>query len=352
MSRYVVGKKGSGLRKLWKILAVILAIAILSVVFIIRSIYNSNLGPVSASQKNVLVTVAVGASVKEIALQLEEKGLIKAAWAFEWYVRNSNTRSYLQAGTYNLKPSQGVKGIVSVLTNGDVAKNLVTFREGIRLDQVRAALINNAGFSEAEVDAALKPELYKDEPAIVDKPPFANLEGYLYPDSYEKTAETKPEDIIRASLKEMHEYLTPDIRAAFNKRGMTVYEAITLASIVLQESGSPEDMPKIAQVFLSRLEQDMPLQSDPTIIYGALKANQPASLKFDSDYNTYTHKGLPPGPISNVTKEALQAVANPAETDYLYFVAGDDGVTYFSRTLAEHERLTELHCKELCNPAD
>lgn len=314
-----------------------------------KGIYVSNLQPVSPSQHSVIVTIEPGSSVGDIANQLEEKGLIRAAWAFQWYVRSSNSGAALQAGSYNLRPSLSVKDIVSQMTQGDVNRNLFTILPGQRLDQIRSALVNNAGFSEQEVDAALKPENYADEPALKDKPAFANLEGYLYPDSYEKTDQTTAESLIRAALQETNTYLTEDIKQGFKQQGLTVHEGVTLASIVHQEVSDPGDMKVVAQVFLSRLDQDIALQSDVTALYGALKAGQPASLTYESDYNSYINKGLPPGPISNINQAALQAVATPASTDFLYFVAGDDGKTYFSRTVEEHERLTEQHCTKLCN---
>jgi UPF0755 protein len=233
------------------------------------------------------------------------------------------------------------------LTQGKVATDTVTILPAQRLDQIRTALINS-GFKEADVDEALKPELYADHPALVDKPEGANLEGYLYPETFHKTATTKPEAIIRLALDETQARLTPDVRAGIVKQGLTVHQGIILASIIEQEVSNPDDKKVVAQVFLKRLREDMALESDPTAHYGAILAGAEPTLQFDSPYNTYKIKGLPPGPISNVGSASLLAVANPATGDYLYFVAGDDGKTYFSRTLAEHESLTRQHCKKLC----
>ena len=300
----------------------------------------------------MLVRIRSGATVQEIGKKLQDQGLIKASWAFEWYVRNNDARDRLQAGTYSLRPNQSVQDITNILTHGKVATDLVTILPGQRLDQIREALINNAGFSAQDVDAALDPAQYTDSPAMSDKPTAANLEGYLYPETFQKTADTKPETIIRASLAEMQKHLTPEIRTAFIKQGLTVHEGVILASIIEQEVSNPNDKFTVAQVFLSRKGQSIKLQSDPTAVYGAIKAGQTLSLaeslSFDSPYNTYLYVGLPPGSISNVSKASLQAVANPASTDYLFFVAGDDGTTYFSRTIQEHEALTAQHCKKLC----
>jgi UPF0755 protein len=348
MKTYALGHGSRGLKKFWIILLSIVLVGLIVSAMVLHRTYNENLKPASASQRTVVITVPSGATAKEIGKKLQDQGVIKASWAFEWYVRNSDVRNRLQAGTYNLRPNQSVAEIVNVLTQGQVATDLVTILPGQRLDQIRSSFINNGGFSAEEVDKALDPSLYVDHPALADKPPAANLEGYLYPDSYQKTATTKVETIVRASLDEMQKQLTPDIRAALVRHGLTVHEGVILASIVEQEVGNAKDKPTVAQVFLLRRQQGMQLGSDVTAFYGAIKADQEPSVLFDSPYNTRIHVGLPPGPISNVSKSSLEAIANPAATDYLYFVAGDDGVTYFSHTEAEHEALTAEHCKKLC----
>jgi UPF0755 protein len=349
MKHYAFGQKGRrSWPRIWLACFAVVLLALVVTAYLVRHNYDQHLQPVSASQRSVLVTIPSGATVQQIGNKLESQGVIRASWAFEWYVRTQDVRNSLQAGTYYLRPNQSVQDIVNVLTHGKVATDLVTILPGQRLDQVKEALVNNASFSAADVDKALDPTLYANEPALADKPSTDNLEGYLYPDSYQKTADTKPETIIRSSLQSMQKHLTPEIRAAFTKQGLTVHEGIILASIVEQEVSNPKDKPTVAQVFLLRLRQGMPLGSDVTAFYGALKAGADPSVAFDSAYNTRLHPGLPPGPISNVSDASLQAVAHPASTDYLYFVAGDDGVTYFSHTNAEHEALTAEHCKKLC----
>lgn len=344
-------------RRRWpKILAILLITALLltaTSVVIVRQKYTNNLKPISANQKSLLITIAQGSSVREIALLLKKEGLIRSDWAFEWYVNSNDLREDLQAGTYALRPSQSVQEIVTVLTQGKIATDLVTILPGRRIDEIRDGLIND-GLNASAVDEALKAELYIDHPALVDKPREATLEGYLYPESFQKTATTAPEDIIRASLDQMQLYLTPDVRAGFVRQGLTAHQGVILASIVEQEVGhddpvkDKEDKKKVAQVFIKRLKENKALESDATAGYGAIIDGQPPSLAYTSRYNTYQNKGLPPGPISNVGRVSLGAVAEPATTDWLYFVSGDDGVTYFSKTLEEHQALTKNHCKKLC----
>lgn len=309
--------------------------------------YQENLKPVSASQKQIVVTIPLGASLSEISDLLADAGVIRSDWAFERYVRNAGLENELQAGTYSLLPSQSVQEIVVIITRGEIMKDLVTILPGQRIDQIRQALINH-GFDEPEVDAALDPSNYEDHPALVEKPEGVGLEGYLYPESFQMTAETTAESIIRSSLDEMQNRLTPDVRNGIVAQGLTVYQGIILASILEQEVIDPEEKRQASQVFLSRLQIGMKLESDATAPYGAILAGEEPSLTYDSRYNTYLHEGLPPTPISNISEASLQAVANPAGTDWLYFVSGDDGVTHFSKTLEEHEALTRQYCTKLC----
>lgn len=347
MQWYSMKNRDSHWPKRLLIFSAVLFLLLVGAVFAVRKVYHDSLQPVSNSQTSILVTVERGFTPHEIAVLLQERGVIRASWAFEWFVRNNGVRDDLKAGTYSLKPSFSVEQVVSVLTRGQIATDLVTILPGHRIDQVRDGLIN-AGYDPSEVDAALDPSLYKDHPALVDKPADANLEGYIYPESFHKTAETSARDIIELALDELQEQLTPEVRANINRQGLTTHEGIIIASIVEREVSNPEDRPKVAQVFLKRLEVGMALESDATASYGAILDGEDPSLTYRSPYNTYQHTGLTPGPISNVSATSLQAVANPADTDYLFFVSGDDGTTHFSKTLEEHEQLTEKYCTKLC----
>lgn len=313
----------------------------------VRFVYHRNLNPVSSSQTVHLVTIKEGATVDEIAKQLEDRKLIRSAWAFRLYVSSKEVRNALQAGSYELAPSQSVAEIVSVLTHGKVATNLVTILPGQRIDQTKKRLIQD-GFTESDVTSALNPANYAGHPALVDKPAGASLEGYLYPDSYQKTDDTAVGIIIRSSLDEMNKHLTPDLRAAFAQQGLSTYKAIILASIIEKEVPKQEDREQVAQVFLKRLAIGMRLESDATASYGAILDGKQPTPNYPSAYNTYQNAGLPPTPISNVTASSLHAVANPAGTSWLYFVSGDDGTTHFAKTLAEHEANVAQFCTTLC----
>jgi peptidoglycan lytic transglycosylase G len=338
-----------GLRRLAVVVTILLCIFVVAAV-VVRHEYYMNLRPVSSSNKVQLVTIATGTSTPEIADLLLTDGLIRSSAAFEWYVNSHGAHSDLQAGTYALKPSMSLPEIVDVLSNGKVATNLVTILPGQRIDQVKKALLK-AGFNVTAVDAALDAANYSGYTALADKPTSANLEGFLYPDTFQKDADTSPQIIVQESLTEMGQHLTPDIRAAFAREGLSVYQGVTLASMVEQEVSKPSDRAQAAQVFLSRLKRGMPLGSDSTALYGAIKAGVKPSTTFDSPYNTLLHKGLPPGPINNVSDSSLQAVAHPAKTNWLYFVSGDNGKTYFSKTAQEHELQVQQYCHKLCTSA-
>lgn len=316
--------------------------ALVASVFYIRSQYYENLKPVSELQTSKLVTVESGQTARDIAATLKESGLIKETWAFEWYVRNNNLRDKLQAGAYYISPSQGVEEIVTILTKGRTATDLVTILPGKRVDQVRQSLVN-AGFDPDEVELALDPSIYASHPALVDKPAPASLEGYIYPESFQKSPDTKPQVVITAALDEMQKHLTPQIRAGFVKQGLTVHQGVILASVVEKEVGKTDDRPIVGQVFLKRLRTNIALESDATTSYGAILNGDTPSHDYDSPYNTYLYPGLMPGPISNVSETSLKAVAFPADTDYLFFVAGNDCTTRFSKTLKEHEAYIAAH---------
>ncbi len=348
MSSYTLRKAGRRIPRRLFILAAIIALVVIGGTIVVRHVYYQNLRPAGSQNVKQYVTITSGSTVNEIATQLANLGLIRSSQAFEWYISSHNYRDKLQAGTYSIAKNETVQQIVDKLVHGKVATDLVTILPSKRIDEVRQAFIT-AGFSPVAVDAALKADNYRaDHPALSDNPPGSDLEGFLYPDSFQKTATTEPGVIIGQSLDEMQKHLTPEIRNGFAAQGLSVYQGVTLASIVEQEVSKQSDRNQVAQVFLLRLHSDMPLGSDVTARYGAIRAGVTPSLSYDSAYNTLLHKGLPPGPISNVSDSSLRAVAFPASTDWLYFVAGDDGTTYFSHTLAEHQALADKYCHVKC----
>ncbi len=216
-----------------------------------------------------------------------------------------------------------------------------------------------AGYTQTEIDEAFNYNYSAQEGLeyLSSRPAGATLEGYLYGETYNFYKETSVKDILATFLELMGNTIQEnDLEAKYKERGLSLHEGITLASVVQKEASSPEQ-PTVAQVFLTRLGLGIPMGSDVTVSY-ALDIIDPAremhpdnesALVVDSCYNTRVHAGLPCGPISNPGLSALLAVANPSDTEYLYFLTGDDGVMYYSYTEYEHNQNAYLHCQELCN---
>jgi UPF0755 protein len=344
--KYSLNKKRMSSGRLFMLLALaIVAIAVAGVATL-RIWYANNLSPVSDSAKSVYFTVESGNSKHEIAVNLKRQDLIRSSKAFETYLR-SNEVDILQAGTYSLSPSMDVKTIVNKMAKGEVTRNLLTILPGKRLDQIKDVFVKS-GYSQAEVDQAFNLATYTDVPLLNYIPAGSSLEGFLYPDSFQKQADTPASTIVRESLDEMQKHLTPDVVNNLAARGLSVYQGVTLASIVHQETEDPTYQPTVAQVFLTRIKQGMRLQSNVTANYAADLANAPRNVNIDSPYNTYLHDGLPPGPIGNFTESALNAVAHPSNTDFIYFIAGDDKKMHFSHTADEHAAAIKQYCQKLC----
>lgn len=328
------------------LVCVVVAVAVGGGVIYMNHWYTEALKPLSQQESRVRVTIPKGADVSQIGDLLEQKKVIKSARAFGRYVANSHNKNNLQAGTYAFSPSYSVQKIVGMLANGEVDSFNLTLTPGKRLDQIVASL-TKAGFEKSQLDAALGKQY--NHPLFAGKPATADLEGYIFPDTYHLDAETTSEKLLTTTFDTFWQQIQKEgLVEKLQAQGLNLYQGITLASIVQQEVTDYEDQQMVAQVFERRLKENMPLGADPTFRYASKKAGVPDAINIDSPYNTRRYKGLPPGPIGNFNIAALRAVANPSATDFLYFVAGDDGVTRFSKTQAEHEALTKQYCVELC----
>lgn len=334
-------------RILYLLIAVILILLIGTI--IAQKVYRDSLNPAGSTDEEVrLVTINTGTSVNSIAMQLQGEGIIRSAWAFQLYVSAKQDRAALKAGAYYFAPSESTQEIVSQLSDGKIATNTLTILPGQRLDQVEQTFENN-GYSQSEVNEAFNPDNYSDLPIMSIAPAGSSLEGLLFPDTFDKAINTGASHIITESLNEMNQQLTPSIRQAFSKEGLSPYQGLILASIVEQEVSKQSDRDQVAQVFLSRLHSGMNLGSDVTAYYGSILAGKSPSVSYDSPYNTLLHIGLPPTPISTVSSSSIDAVAHPANTSWLYFVTGDNGVTYYSKTLAQQQQYTQQYCHKLCS---
>lgn len=308
--------------------------------------YASQLAPVNSNDtQKQLVTIVAGSTPTDIADTLKENDLIRSQTAFLWYTRFEGVQNSLQAGTYRLSKSESTQDIVQHLTNGTVDTFDITFIPGETLAKSREVFLK-AGYDEQEVDTAFKARY--DSPLFEGKPATADLEGFIYPDTYRFGAGATVESILEHIFDTYNKAIeTNGLKDKFKAQGLTLFEGITMASIIQKEAVGGDER-QIAQVFLKRYSIGMKLGSDPTYQYITDKLGVPRDLNYDSPYNTRRYEGIPPGPIANPGLTALKAVGDPAPGDYLYFLSGDDDVTYFSKTFEEHERNIVEHCKIKC----
>lgn len=310
--------------------------------------YQDALRPVATDQSvaKTRIKIETGSSPSQVGKLLQENKLIRSSFAFDIYTRLSGTRLQLQAGTYSLSPAESTEQIVAHIISGKVDQFSITFLPGATLAENRAGLIK-AGFKEADVDAALK-KTYT-HPLFQDKPAGTDLEGYIYGETYTFPADATVEQVLTKTFDEFYAKLTENnLVTGLKSQGLNLYQAITLASIVQREEPDATSQKQVAQVFYLRLAKDMPLGSDVTAYYGADQIGAERAVTVDTPYNTRIHTGLPPGPIATPGLTALQAVAAPASGDYLYFLSGDDDVTYFAHTDEEHEANIKAHCEIKC----
>lgn len=286
------------------------------------------------------ILIRKGQTVPQIAAQLEQAKLIRSSSAFELYVTLTFKRAKLQAGNYELSPARSAAALAGIIARGEVTKNLLVVPEGLTLSKIRE-LAAESGIDPAAFNAAL--EASKEHPALKGKPSDVSLEGYLFPDTYHLDSQEAAMGLITSMLDNFQAKVGEKYTKAFAARGLSLHQGLALASIVEREVPGQEDRRKVAQVFYSRLSIQKPLESDITVEYAAELLGTQFNLALESPYNTYRSRGLPPGPVCNPGLEALNAAINPAATDYLYFVSGRDGKTYFSRTFEEHQALVKKY---------
>jgi len=292
------------------------------------------------SSSSATVEIPQGSSVQGIAGRLAGAGVIKTPKLFELAVRLKGYGGRLRAGQYEFPQGTTMLSAIDRLSRGDVLQWPLTVIEGWTVRDIAGALAGKAFISDEGMPDEFSRLAF--DPKFVSGLGLADagtLEGYLFPDTYFLTRPTTAAGLIKrlvARFKEVWSTLEPE---AVRASGMTEGEIVTLASVVEKETGLEEERPLVASVFLNRLRMGMPLQSDPTIIYGLADFDgniRKSDIRNPHPYNTYVHSGLPPGPICNPGRASLEAVIKPAKSDYIYFVSKKDGSHHFSRTLSEH----------------
>ena len=308
--------------------------------------------PASYDDTPVTFVVEPGESAATIAVRLEELGLVTDGELFRMFIRYHEIDANLEAGEYVLRPNMTMAEIAETLQHARIEEVTVTVPEGWRAEQV-AQMLAKENIVDGDEFLALVRGGKFDYSLLRNRPEESSLEGFLFPETYRIPAQAEPEDLIERMLSTLDERFTPEMRRLAVERGMTIYEVITLASIVEREAVMAEERPIIAGVFLNRLEQAMYLRADPTVQYAKgydATTGQwwpPVTTEdwegVDSPYSTYLYPGLPPGPICSPGLSAIQAVLEPADTEYLFFLAKGDGSHAFATTYEEHLQNQELY---------
>lgn len=303
--------------------------------------YVQELKPTNAaesSDKQVHVKISEGMTTSEVADILEDKEVIASSLKFRIFSRLRGYDGQLKPGTYVFSLGMNDEDVFAKLLIGEKYLVRFTIPEGFGVKEIAERLYS--------LDLADKEDFMK---AAEDFAPYGYMrkhknvkysaEGFLFPETYSVESDTPIEEILKLMAGEFDKRITPQMRERAKELGLSLYDLTTLASLVEREVRYPEDRPIVAQVFLKRLKMNMPLQTDATLQYLLDEPKEDVTIEdteIDSPYNTYKNVGLPPGPIANAGMEAFDAVLNPANTDYLYFVADRQGHNHYSYTYDEH----------------
>jgi UPF0755 protein len=323
----------------------------------------NGLRPPAASATPVQITISSGMRAKNVAKLLEQKGLIRSAFLFSGWLKLQGEGSHFQAGAYELTPGMTRDQIVVKLNKGDIkAASTIRFTipEGFTVQQIAARLAETAGVSKAKfLEAAGQPAQWTGsmwtKTLPLDNSLRFPLEGYLFPETYEMKRGSTVADIINRMLSELDlklNQLPEDWQSTLEKRGLTVHQLLTIASLVEREVVVDAERPIVASVIENRLMKKMPLQIDATIQYLLDKQKvrlADVDLQVNSPYNTYLKAGLPPGPIASPSLKSIEAALYPEVTDYLYYVTKKDGTNthLFAVTYKQHQKNIQLSEKNV-----
>lgn len=301
--------------------------------------HETRVPPRPAGAPPLDLVVPPGATAESIGRELASLGLVRHPALFRLFVHLRGAAGKLRAGEYSLEASLTLEQIVERLVRGEVVRHDVVFPEGKTIEEMAALL------AAQRMDAAAFLKAARDPAPIRDlDPEAADLEGYLFPDTYDVPRGPGATAALVSRMVQRFRGVRASELPLLAKNFLTLRQVVTLASLVELETARAEERPRIAAVFLNRLRRGMPLQTDPTIIYALRKSGtydgniRKKDLEIDSPYNTYQRPGLPPGPIASPGREAIAAALRPAPVKDLYFVSRNDGTHQFSETLAQHEQ--------------
>jgi UPF0755 protein len=327
----------------FKIIVFFTGLLLICAVFLATGITYYLVRPGESDAANQVFCVREGMSLRDVVGELEKNQLIKGKGLFLLCARMMGYSKRIKAGEYRLNPGMSPLKILGRLSSGAIITHAVTIPEGFTREQI-GALLARKGLLNSDEFMALTGNPDAARRYGINGP---DLEGYLYPDTYQFSrglSSAKIVDVMVGRFFEVYKPLEQQAEAA----GMTMEKVVTLASIVEKETGCASERPIIASVFLNRLQKRMRLESDPTVIYGLRDFDgnlKKKHLSQKTPYNTYVVRGLPPGPIASPGFEALKAVLFPAKTNYLYFVSKNDGTHFFSKTYAEHSKAVKRYQK-------
>ena len=283
------------------------------------------------------IEIKQGSSFARIAVQLQTAGVVSDVRRFSLLARWRKATAQVHAGEYLFETSATPDQVLARLVAGDIRKFQVTIPEGFNLQEIAGRLEKTGVGSAQEFLSLCRDEAFIKELGIK----ATSLEGYLFPETYTYTASTTPRQLLSAMVEQLDSQVTEELLESAAALKLDRHQLITLASIVQKEAGNLMEMPLISSVFHNRLKRGIPLQADPTVIYGVADFDGNLTRKHlntPTPYNTYRMRGLPPGPIASPGGFALQATANPAEGKDLYFVSRGDGTHEFNDTLKDHNR--------------
>ena len=326
-----------------KAILLALSLIILAGAFLLAGIAWYLLSPAQVGTSDQTFYVMEGSSLSEVSDGLEKGGFIRSRTAFLLWAKFTGHARHIKAGEYCLNPEMPSLHILEILSRGEIVTHPVTIPEGYSRMQI-AALLEQKGLLDRNEFLTLTGDPDMPVRYGLSGP---DLEGYLYPDTYQFSRGLSARSIVDVMVKRFLEVIAP-LRDQIKASGMTLAEVVILASIVEKETGCAEERPLIASVFLNRLKKRNRLESDPTVIYGIKDFNGNLTKKDllkHTPYNTYAIRGLPPGAIANPGEAALKAVLYPADTSYMYFVSKNDGTHHFSKTLSEHNNAVRIYQK-------
>jgi len=305
-------------------------------------LYNNLLKPVSIKNNTEqVVVIPKGASTSKIANILKSEKLIKSPEVFKFYCKQNHFDGKFKAGKYSLNQSMSVMDIVKELSSGNAKVGIIkiTIPEGFELRMIAKKVEESGLCTAANFLKAANSKDY-DYSFVRDMPKRKNqLEGYLFPDTYEFYNDATPEDIVNRMLSRFAEVYNNNYKQQAEKRKLTTDQVVIMASIIEREAKRDDERKVVSSVFYNRIKYSIRLQSCATIQYVLKERKAVLSFKdthLDSPYNTYQNDGLPPGPIASPGLKSIEAALYPDKTDYLYFVARNDGSSVFTKTYAEH----------------